>query len=429
MSSLATAYLLVIMAGGLWMGAGLGIAGLIILYFFGGGTNSFEIATVAIWNMLYSFPLVALPLFILLGELLVQFGLSIRVYRALTPLFERLPGKLLLSNVVLCALFGATSGSSMATAATVGSAAYPELRAKGYNRSALLGSLAGSGTLGILIPPSIPIIIYASLTDVSVGASFVAAVIPAIIAVALFVSYVMVQARLRPEYTPAQGEVVPLRKTLPGLINLFPVAALIGCVMGTIYLGFATVTESAALGVIASVFIGMLYRTCTVKRIGKALVGTSVTCASIGFVMAGAMIFSMALAVVGLPREIVSFVQAMDMSPVMLLIGIYIFYVIFGMFIGATEMLVTTLPFTFPLIVALGHDPVWFAVVIVILCEIGQITPPAGFVLFILKGIAGKDTTMGELARGSVPYVIMLLLVLALITIYPQLATYLPGKM
>ncbi|UYO93316.1 TRAP transporter large permease [Pollutimonas sp. M17] len=429
MSTLATTYLLIIMAGGLWMGVGLGIAGLIILYFFGGGTNSFQIATVAIWNMLYSFPLVALPLFILLGELLVQFELSIRVYRALTPLFERLPGKLLLSNVVLCSLFGATSGSSMATAATVGSAAYPELRAKGYNRTALLGSLAGSGTLGILIPPSIPIIIYASLTNVSVGASFVAAVIPAVIAVSLFLAYVMIQAKFRPEYTPSAGEVLPLRETLPALVNLLPVIALIGCVMGTIYFGLATVTESAALGVLASVIIGLMYKACTLKRLGRALLGTSVTCASIGFVMMGAMIFSMALAVVGLPREIVAYVQDLQMSPWMLLIAIYVFYFIFGMFIGATEMLVTTLPFTFPLILALGHDPVWFAVVIVILCEVGQITPPAGFVLFILKGIAGKDTTMGELARGSIPYIILLLTVLALITVYPQLATYLPSAM
>jgi C4-dicarboxylate transporter DctM subunit len=429
MSTLATTYLLIIMAGGLWMGVGLGIAGLIILYFFGGGANSFQIATVAIWNMLYSFPLVALPLFILLGELLVQFQLSIRVYRALTPLFERLPGKLLLSNVVLCSLFGATSGSSMATAATVGSAAYPELRAKGYNRTALLGSLAGSGTLGILIPPSIPIIIYASLTNVSVGASFVAAVIPAAIAVSLFLAYVMIQSKFRPEYTPSAGDVVPLRETLPALVNLMPVIALIGCVMGTIYFGLATVTESAALGVLASMVIGLMYKACTLKRLGRALLGTSVTCASIGFVMMGAMIFSMALAVVGLPREIVAYVQDLQMSPWMLLLAIYAFYFVFGMFIGATEMLVTTLPFTFPLILALGHDPVWFAVVIVILCEVGQITPPAGFVLFILKGIAGKDTTMGELARGSIPYIILLLTVLALITVYPQLATYLPSAM
>lgn len=425
----ASATTVLIMMSGLWMGVGLGVIGVVILYFYGGGPNAFPVVTMAIWNMLYSFPLVALPLFIFLGELLVRFGLSMRVYAALTPLFERFPGKLLLSNVVLCALFGATSGSSMATAATVGSVAYPELRAKGYNKRALVGNLAGSGTLGILIPPSIPVIIYASLTNVSVGASFIAAIIPAAIAVTMFMAFVVVQAKIRPDYTPSQGEVVPLGQAIRGLAGIVPLFVLIGCVMGTMYLGIATVTESAALGVVATIVIGIAYREFSFAKVGKALIGTSVTCATIGFVMMGAMVFSMALSVVGAPREIVSFVKALEVSPTLLLIGIYIFYIVLGMALGATEMLVTTLPFTFPLIVALGHDPIWFAVVIVLLCEMGQITPPVGFVLFILKGITGEDTSMSELAWGAFPYLVMLIALLALITVYPQLATYLPSTM
>ncbi|MEO6958897.1 MAG: TRAP transporter large permease [Burkholderiaceae bacterium] len=423
-------FLLVLLIGGLWMGVALSLAGVAVLYFGQGGTAALSIVTMGIWNILYSFPLVALPLFILLGELFISFGLSVKVYNALAPLLERFSGKLLISNVALCAVFGAASGSSMATAAAIGSVAYPELRKKGYDKRALVGNLAGAGTLGILVPPSIPIIIYAALTNVSVGASFVAAVIPAAVAVIMFIAFVTIQVRLKPSLVPTStSEVVSLRQALIALHGLIPIVVLVASVMGTIYFGIATTTEAAALGVLAVVLISFAYRAFSFEAAAKALVGTSLICASIGFIMMGAMVFSMALATTGLPRTIVMVVQNWELSSFALIMAIFALYLILGCFFGATEMLVTTLPFTFPLVLAAGYDPVWFAVAVVILCEMGQITPPVGVNLFVLQSITGGDATLGDVARGAFPYFLILGLLLMLITVFPQMTTYLPSLM
>jgi C4-dicarboxylate transporter, DctM subunit len=423
-------FLLVLLIGGLWMGVALSLAGVAVLYFGHGGAGAFSIVTMGIWNILYSFPLVALPLFILLGELFITFGLSVRVYNALAPLLERFSGKLLISNIALCAVFGAASGSSMATAAAIGSVAYPELRKKGYDKRTLVGNLAGAGTLGILVPPSIPIIIYAALTNVSVGASFVAAVIPAAVAVIMFMMFVTVLVRRNPHLVPAAvSEVVSLRQAFIALQGLVPIVVLVAAVMGTIYFGIATTTEAAALGVLAVVLISFAYRAFSFRAVAKALVGTSLICASIGFIMMGAMVFSMALATTGLPRTVVMIVQDWELSSFALIMAIFALYLILGCFFGATEMLVTTLPFTFPLILAAGYDPVWFAVAVVILCEMGQLTPPVGVNLFVLQSITGGDATLGDVARGAFPYFLILGLLLMLITIFPQMATYLPSLM
>jgi C4-dicarboxylate transporter, DctM subunit len=430
MSGLLSAYLLALLAGGLWMGVALGLAGMIVLYFGGGGSGALAIVTMGIWNILYSFPLVALPLFILLGELFMSFGLGMKVYTALTPLFERFSGKLLLSNVALCAAFGAASGSSMATAAAIGSVAYPELRRKGYDKTALVGNLAGSGTLGILVPPSIPIIIYSALTSTSVGASFVAAVIPAALAVAMFIIFVTIRVRLRPGLVPVSvSRPVGLVEAFVALSGLLPIVLLIAAVMGTIYLGVATTTEAAALGVAAVVAISFVYRSFSFRAVGRALMATATICGTIGFIMMGAMVFAMALATSGIPRLFVTGVQAMELSPVILIGAIFLLYIILGSFFGAVEMMVTTLPFTFPLVVGAGFDPIWFAIAMVILCEMGQLTPPVGVNLFVLQGVTNGEASLGDVAKGAFPYFLMLGGLLMLITLFPQLCTYLPGKM
>lgn len=430
MNLLASGALLALLIGGLWMGVALCLAGMIVLYFGGGGANALSIVTMGIWNILYSFPLVALPLFILLGELFIAYGLSVKVYTALSPLLERFTGKLLLSNVALCAIFGAASGSSMATAAAIGSVAYPELRAKGYDKVALVGNLAGAGTLGILVPPSIPIIIYCAMTNVSVGAAFVAAVIPAAIAVVLFILWVTIQVKLKPSLVPQTKEApIPLGQALWALRGLVPIVILVGAVMGTIYLGVATTTEAAALGVAAVVVIAFAYRSFDLKRTGKALIGTGLICASIGFIMMGAMVFSMALATAGIPRAFVMAVQGWELSPLVLIAAVFALYIFLGCFFGATEMLVTTLPFTFPLVLAAGFDPLWYAIALVILCEMGQLTPPVGVNLFVLQSVTGNDATLGDVARGALPYFMMLMALLVIITVFPALATWLPTKM
>ena len=423
-------FLLILLISGLWMGVALSLAGVIVLYFSDGGVQALSIVTMGIWNILYSFPLVALPLFILLGELFISFGLSVKVYSALTPLLERFSGKLLISNVALCAVFGAASGSSMATAAAIGSVAYPELRKKGYDKQTLLGNLAGSGTLGILVPPSIPIIIYAAFTNVSIGASFVAAIIPAIVATTMFIMLVTIQVRLKPHLVPATtSNVVSLKEAVAALTGLIPIVILVASVMGTIYFGIATTTEAAALGVLAVVLISFAYRTFSLKAAVKAMMNTSLICASIGFIMVGAMVFSMALATTGLPRTIVTLIQGLELSSTALIIAIFALYLLLGCFFGATEMLVTTLPFTFPLIIAAGYDPVWFAVAVVILCEMGQLTPPVGVNLFVLQSITSGEATLGEVAKGALPYFLTLGVLLILITIFPTMTTFLPSLM
>src|SRR3546814_632789 len=238
----------------------------------------------------------------------------------------------------------------------------------------------------------------------------------------------MVRAKLSPVLTPS-GSTMPFFSALRGLTGIVPIIILVGAVMGTIYLGVGTVTEAAAMGVIATVLIALCYRSFSIRKVGEALVGTSLICATIGFIMMGAMVFSMALATAGVPRNIVAAVQDLGLSPIAMLIGIYIFYLLLGCFLGATEMLVTTLPFTFPLILALGYDPVWFAVVVVILCEMGQITPPVGFNLYVLQSITKGETSLGEVALGAFPYLLMLGALLGLITIFPQLCTYLVSTM
>lgn len=430
MLTIASISLFILFLTGLWMGAVLGLAGMIILYFSQGGEKALIVVTMAIWKILYSYPLVALPLFILLGEIFVCLGLSSKVYAAITPLLKRFTGKLLLSNVILCALFSAASGSSMATAAAIGSVAYPELKRKGYDRRTLLGNLAGSGTLGILIPPSIPIIVYGSLTNVSVGASFVAAVVPGIMAVLMVVTFVVVLCKIRPNLVPQDLEDnISLAHAIGALKGLVPMAVLVSAVMGTIYLGVATPTEAGGVGVFVAIMISFAYRTFSVRGIVDSLVGTSLICATIGFVIMGAMIFATSVALTGFPRAFVMTVADLSISPMAVLAIVFLMYFVLGCFMGAIEMLVITLPFTFPLVMSIGYDPLWFAVAVVILCEMGQLTPPFGVNLFVLQGIADDGTTVGDVARGAFPYLLLLGLLLVVITIFPQLCTFLPAKM
>lgn len=412
---------------GVWIAVVLGLTGIIVLYL-GGGLSALQAGAIATWAAMYNYPLAALPMYIFLGEIFVASGLASRSYDAISPLLERAPGKLLVSNVVLDTMFGAVVGSSMATAACVGAIAYPELSKRGYNRTALVGNLAGAGTLGSFVPPSLPLILYGAWVEVSVGACFAAALIPAVITAGLFIIYLAVACRVRPDIAPA-GKLIPLLNALKASKAVWPLLILMGSIMGTIYFGIATAVEAAGLGACIAVIMSFCFKTFSFGRLHQALSGAVKTCGQLLLVISGAMIFSISLSSIGIPRQVVLAVEAMNLSPLVVVMSIYLLYLVLGCFFNFIGMMVMTIPFTFPLMMSVGVDPYWFGVVLVVLCEMGLLTPPVGLNLFILQGVTNNEVSLGEVAKGSIPYFLMLGVTLMLITIFPQLCTWLPAHM
>lgn len=414
---------------GMLVGVCLGMTGVIFLYFFGGGFVGLRSAVIGVWNLLYNFSLSALPLYLFLAELFVVTGVAHRSYNALAPLFERFPGKLLISNVVVDAMFGAVVGTSMATAATVGGIAYPELSKRGYNRKALVGNLAGAGTLGSFVPPSIGLIIYGSWVQISVGSCFMAAVFPALITTTLFMLYIMIHSKIQPSIVPSAGEVMPLRRAIIATKDVWPLLILMFSILGTIYLGIATPTEAAGLGILAAIILSFPFRAFSFKGLYSALISAASVCGMIFFIMVGASIFSISVSVIGLPRTVILGVQELGLSPIVVVLFVYALYLILGCFFDFISMLLMTLPFTFPLMMSIGADPLWFAIVLVITGEMGLLTPPVGMNLYVLQGVTRGEVSLGEVAQGSIPYFLMLGVSLLLITIFPQLCTWLPLRM
>ncbi len=401
--------------------AGFGL--LVLLFEFKG---NFSVLGNALWNTFNSFTFTAVPAFILLGEVLGQSGLASRIYAAISPGFERLPGKLLQTNIGACTVFSAISGSSTATAAVVGSIAYDELQRRGYKRSAVVGTIAAGGTLGILIPPSIALIIYGAWQNVSVGALFIAGVVPGLMLALFFMIYIGFLAKLRRGVAPREGAVLPPITALKHSLAAWPFAILVFAILGTIFLGLATPTEAAALGVVTALVLALLYREFSLARLWAALIGTVRTFSTLAFVIAGAVVLSQAVALTGLPRELIKAIEASGLPPGVILTLIYAMYLVLGCLFGPVEMLLITLPFVFPLVTGLGYDPVWFGIVLVIVIEIGLLTPPLGINLFVIMAISRNEVSLGEAALACLPYWLLMLVALALITLEPQLALFLP---
>lgn len=414
---------------GVMIGAALGIAGIFFLYFYAGGTNALMAGAISSWEILYNFTLTALPLYIFLGELFVSTGIAQRSYDAIAPVLERFPGKLLLSNVAIDAAFGAVVGSSLVTAAAVGSIAYPELNKRGYDRTALVGNLAGAGTLGSFIPPSLPLIIYGTWVQVSIGSCFMAALFPALITTGLFLAFVMVYCSIRPGITPIGGEILPLKRAFVAAIHVWPLVLLIFFIMGVILLGVATPTEAAGLAAVMAIIISIILRTFSFKGIYNALIGTVRTCGMIFFIIMGALLFATSISLMGVPRQIVLAIQATGVSPLTLTLLIYALYIVLGCFFDFIGMLVMTLPFTYPIMMSIGADPFWFGVVLVVVAEMGLLTPPVGLNLYVLQGVTKGEVSLMGVAKGAVPYFLLLGVTLCLITVFPQLCTWLPYQM
>jgi C4-dicarboxylate transporter DctM subunit len=413
-------------ATGALLGAALGLTGLLVLKFAAGGATS--LAVTAVWNTFSDFTLSAIPLFILLGDILLASGISRRVYAALAPLFRCVPGGLLHTNIAVCTVFGAISGSSMSTAAAVGSIAYPELARLGYDRRQIVATLAAGGTLGLLIPPSLSLLIYGALTHTSIGRLFLAGIVPGLLLAALFMLYIWAAAGVlrRAAYRAPPAGPPPARR-LAALLQLWPVVALIVCILGSIAAGLATPTESAGIGVVAAILIGWLWGDLDRGRLAKALASSAVTYGVIGFVILGAVVLAQSVSVLGLPRQLVEQVTALGLSKYQLLAVIVVVYLLLGCFFEGLSMMVMTLPLVFPLMTAAGFDPVWLGVIITILIEIAVITPPVGLNLFVLTALANGEVTLAETARAALPYWGLMLLMIAVLALAPEIALVLPN--
>ncbi|MBP8296228.1 MAG: TRAP transporter large permease [Burkholderiales bacterium] len=415
---------LITLASGSMIGVALILFGLLIIQFQFGG--NFSVLGDSLWNILNSWVLTALPMFILLGEILAKTGIAERIYTSIAPIFNRLPGQLIQTNIGACTLFSAVSGSSQATSAVVGSIAYGELVRRKYSPKWIAGSIAAGGTLGILIPPSLPFIIYGWWQEVSIGKLFVAGIVPGLLLASMFMLYIGISAKLRPEQFPAPERRVPLGRALLMSMNAWPFLALIFAVLGTLVMGLATPTESAALGAAAALVLAVAYRQFSLRMLWAALMDTVLIMSTISLVIVGATVLSQAMALSGIPAAMAKAVSASGLPPIVILLGIYLLYIVLGCVLAAIEMMLITLPFTFPLVVAIGYDPVWFGVALVLLIEIGLLTPPVGMNMFIVVAISRGEMSLGQVARACVPFWLIQMSLLALVTIFPEIVLFLP---
>lgn len=406
------------------LGAALGLTGFALLHFAVGGAT--RLGVQAVWNTLNEFTLTAIPLFILLGEVLVASGLARGVYRALAPFFARLPGGLLHTNIAVCTVFGAVSGSSMSVAAAVGSVAYPELKGRGYDRATVVGTLAGGGTLGLLIPPSLSLLIYGALTDTSIGRLFMAGLLPGLLMAALFMLLILWTAWRNPALAPREAQVA-LRLALRGLSSVLPLVVLILAVLGSLFAGLATPTEAAGVGVAAAVVLGFAIGDLTLRGLGAALIGTARIFAVIAMVFIGALVLAQAIAMLGLPQQMLQAIAEWGLSKWLLLAVVVLIYLVLGCFFDGLSMMIMTLPLVFPLLTGVGFDAVWLGVVVTLMIEVGMLTPPVGMNLFVLVGITGGEVRLPEAARAAIPYWLALLLGVLLLCLAPGIATWLPG--
>ncbi|WP_372623691.1 TRAP transporter large permease [Falsiroseomonas sp.] len=406
------------------LGAALGLTGFALLHFAVGGAT--RLGVQAVWNTLNEFTLTAIPLFILLGEVLVASGLARGVYRAMAPFFARLPGGLLHTNIAVCTVFGAVSGSSMSVAAAVGSVAYPELKQRGYDRATVVGTLAGGGTLGLLIPPSLSLLIYGALTETSIGRLFLAGLLPGLLMAALFMLLILWTAMRNPAVAPPEARVA-LRQALYGLTSVLPLVVLILAVLGSLFAGLATPTEAAGVGVAAAVLLGVTLGDLTLRGFGAALIGTARIFAVIATVFVGALVLAQAIAMLGLPQQMLQVIAEWGLSRWVLLAVVVLIYLALGCFFDGLSMMIMTLPLVFPLLTGVGFDAVWLGVVVTLMIEVGMLTPPVGMNLFVLVGITNGEVRLPEAARAAAPYWVALLLGVLLLCLAPGIATWLPG--
>jgi tripartite ATP-independent transporter DctM subunit len=418
--------LLVLLAGGVWIAIAMGVVAWLGLQLFTTSppeVNLFQ----AFWGTNASWTLAALPLFVWMGEILYRTQLSTQMFEGLSPWLQWLPGRLMHVNVFGCAIFAAACGSSSATCATIAKVALPELIRRGYDEKVCLGSLCGAGTLGLLIPPSIIMIVYAVAAEVSILKMFVAGVLPGIILALLFSGYIVVWALLHPDKTPSQVEAMSFRERLRRTRSLLPCVILIAFVIGMMFTGYATATESAAVGVLGALAIAWWSGALTRQNVWASLMGATRLSCMILFILGGASFLSSCMAFTGIPRALAEWVASLGASPYVLIGVLALIYFLLGTALDGISMIVLTTSIVLPMIQAAGFDLIWFGIFIVLLVEIAELTPPLGFNLFVLQTMSGRDSNYVALA--SIPFFCMMVVALLVIIVFPQIATWLPDAL
>ncbi len=423
MIAVSLVLLLVLLGLSIPVGAALGVLGLILDPLYSMLPLTRAIGEVA-WSSSIDFLLVAIPLFILLGEILLRSGIADRMYGAMSLWLSWLPGGLMHANIGASALFAATSGSSVATAATVGTVALPQIEKKGYNEPLFLGSIAAGGTLGILIPPSINLIIYGVLTNTSVPKLYLAGILPGIALAVLFMSAIGIACTVRPRWG---GEKVRASwgQRLLSLVHLVPPLGIFLLVVGSIYAGIATPTEAAALGVVGALLLALFGGRLTVAMLREALEGTMKSTAMIMLIIVGASFLNFIMSGIGLTGAITSTITGLDVSPTTMIVILVVFYLVLGCFMETLSMMITTIPIVAPVMFAVGFDPVWVGIIIIILVETALITPPVGLNLFVVQSLR-RNGSMTDIMVGALPFVVMLIAMVAILAVFPSLALWLP---
>ena len=377
------------------------------------------------WGSMDSFTLTAIPLFVLMAELMQRSGLSFRIYRGLAKMVSRLPGGLLQTNIVGCALFASISGSSVATAASIGGVALPQLVQRNYNRRLSAGSLAAGGTLGILLPPSIAMIIYGSFTDTSVAKLFMAGVVPGVMLTLMFMGYIGVRSLWGgavPRETPGEGT-----RLLAAMADVVPFALLIGAIMGSIYAGWATPTEAASGGCLFSLILCLIWGDLTWRHLTEALHRTVQICGNLLFIIYAAYVYAYAIGVAGVGESVTAWLIGLHLSHFAFFGALFVLYSVLGCLVESIGMIVITVPLLYPILGSYGIDPIWFGVILVMYVELGQISPPIGINLFVIQSI--WDGELSDVVMGTIPFHIIMFVLLLLLTLFPSLALWLPGQM
>jgi C4-dicarboxylate transporter DctM subunit len=431
MNDLAVTLLLVgalfaILASGVWIGLTLSGVAWIAMQLFSNRPAGDAMA-VTIWGSASSWTLTALPLFVWMGEILFRTRLSQDMFRGLAPWMQALPGRLLHVNVVGCAIFAAVSGSSAATCATIGKMSLPELKKRGYPDGISIGSLAGAGTLGLLIPPSIIMIVYGVSAEVSIAQLFIAGVLPGVMLALLFSGYLVAWALLNPSLVPPADAPMRLGAKLRESRHLIPVMLLIAAVLGSIYSGLATATEAAAVGVLGALAISAAQGTLTWHTFKVSLLGGTRLYCMIALILAGAAFLTLSMGYIGLPRHLAEWIGTLGLSPWQLLAALMLFYIVLGCFLDGISMVVLTMGVILPTVQKAGIDPLWFGIFVVLVVEMAQITPPVGFNLFVLQGMTRRE--IGWISRVTLPFFFLMVAAVTLIYVFPQIVNWLPAQM
>jgi tripartite ATP-independent transporter DctM subunit len=413
-----------LLASGVWIAIALLACGFVGMQFIGGGIPAGPVLATTIWGNSASWTLAALPLFIWMGEILYRTRLSEEMFRGLAPWLNRIPGRLMHVNVLACGIFGSVSGSSAATCATVAKIALPELKKRGYDEMVSLGSLAGAGTLGILIPPSIMMVVYAVAANVSIIQIFLAGFLPGLLVMALYSGYIAAWSLAHPQRTPPPDPPMPFRQKLSESAKLLPTLLLILLVFLSLLLGWATATECAAWGVLGSLAIAWWHGSLDRTSFWQSVMGaTRVTC-MIMFILAGASYMSTSFAYAGIPQALASWVGSFGLSPYALIAALTVMYVVLGTALDGISMIVLTSAIVIPMIKQAGFDPIWFGIFVVLVVEMAEVSPPVGFNLFVLQTMSGKDSN--TVARAALPFFLLLVAAVAIITVFPDIVLWVP---